>query len=651
MLTPSNVTMAQYNAAILNGNEKYVRIVFPTQDITLTGDDISADGGLIINQILNAEQDLVMGRAVMAETIIRFINSSTFVGFDWTEEFHIDFGVKINNSINWVTVGYFKGKKPKRTVGVNIIEFTAYDRMRLFDELADDFIAGLTFPCTMADIYTALCTFVGITSAAGDEMQNAMAMEYSENPFVNGVTCRDILSYIAEANCCYAKITADGYVTLKWFEEQNYTLTEDNHFGVIVDEVATPVIDTVRISSTEDEDAGSVYPVGSNDVIYNIIDNPLLLCLGTADRTTVMADILTRLDAFGAYTPASVSAIGNWMVETGDIISAVHDGNQTVNIPVFVRGFVFDGSCGDVYESTGSADREMTPTTREQYEQGGKLGRKYSVVSGVDIDEDGVTVSGGKFVKIKSGGVFEVESQNLDVDSDLGYILFKETEGGALKRILIGHGGAATSALTTILDIANNAANPYSSVSFQDMYCSDPARHKSVSMRLMQRDFGDGLGNLLCITGRTGIYNQQTHEEELDTDVINFFGNIFKGVAMYADDLHCLFPDIDSPITWDSSVVNVSSCDCVMTGNGSFKYMKLTISLKNNINAWTVIGTLNAALVPHKTISGLAFTIGNSPAVSNIQIQTNGNIRIRSGNASTLYYWDAFYPHNAFVRE
>lgn len=538
MLTPTNVTLAQYNEAILNGNEKYVRIVFPTQNITLTGDDISADGGLIINQILNAEQDLVMGRAVMAETIIRFINSSTFAGFDWTEEFHIDFGVKIGNDINWVTVGYFKGKKPKRTVGVNIIEFTAYDRMRWFDELADDFIAGLTFPCTMADIYTALCTFVGISSAAGDEMQNEMAMEYSENPFVNGVTCRDILSCIAEANCCYAKITADGKVKLTWYAEQDYTLTEDDHFGVVVDETDVPAIDTVRISSTEDENAGSVYPVGNNDVIYDIIDNPLLLCLGTADRTTVMADILTRLDAFGAYTPASVSAIGNWMVETGDIIAAVHDGNQTVNIPVFVRGFVYDGSCGDMYESTGSADREMTPTTREQYEEGGKLGRKYNVVSGVDINEDGVTVTGGKFVKIKSGGVFEVESQNLDVDSDLGYILFKETEGGALKRILIGHGGASTSALTTILDIANNSANPYSSVSFQDMYCTDPARHKSVSMRLMQRDFGDGLGNLLCITGRAKIYNQQTHEEELDTDVVNFFGNIFKGSAVYANELH-----------------------------------------------------------------------------------------------------------------
>lgn len=443
MLTPNNVTLAQYNEAILNGNEKYVRIVFPTQNITLTGDDISADGGLIINQILNAEQDLVMGRAVMAETVIRFINSSVFAGFDWTEEFHIDFGVKINNSINWVTVGYFKGKKPKRTVGVNIIEFSAYDRMQMFNELADDFVAGLTFPCTMADIYDALCDYVGISYVSGDEMQNAMAMQYSENPFVNGVTCRDILSYIAEANCCYARITADGNVKLIWYIGQTYTLTEDDHFGVVVDETEVPAIDTVRISSTEDENAGSVYPVGSNDVIYNIIDNSLLLCLDAGDRTTVMTDILTRLDAFGAYTPASVDAVGNWMVETGDIITVVHDGNQAVNIPIFVRGFVFDGGCGDMYESTGSADREMSPTTREQYEQGGKLGRKYSIVSGVDINEDGVTVSGGKYVKIRSGGVFDVQSSNFKIDSDTGVVEsgdWKFYDGGLrLREEIDGH--------------------------------------------------------------------------------------------------------------------------------------------------------------------------------------------------------------------
>ena len=95
MLTPSNVTLAQMNTAILNGNETFVRIVFPVQSITLTDDNVSSDGGITINGVLNPDNDLVMGRAVSTEVVIRLLNGSIFTGFDWTEEFHIDFGVTL----------------------------------------------------------------------------------------------------------------------------------------------------------------------------------------------------------------------------------------------------------------------------------------------------------------------------------------------------------------------------------------------------------------------------------------------------------------------------------------------------------------------------------------------------------------------------
>ena len=41
----------------------------------------------------------------------------------------------------------------------------------------------------------------------------------------------------------------------------------------------------------------------------------------------------------------------------------------------------------------------------------------YGLVSGVDIKAEGVEISGGKYVKIKSGGTFEVDSGNFSIDS------------------------------------------------------------------------------------------------------------------------------------------------------------------------------------------------------------------------------------------
>ena len=419
MLTPTNVTLSQMNSAILAGKPTHARLVFPVQTITLTDDDISADGGIVINSLLNPDTDLTMGKAVASELIVRLINGSIFNGFDWTEEFHIDFGVEIGNSTEWVTVGYFKGKKPKRVVNVETIEFSAMDRMQKFNELADDFIATLTFPVTMESIFQSLCTYCGVSYTSGDEIADVMAMSYSENPFNNGISCRDILSYIAEANCCYAKITAGGSAKLTWFSDQtsNYTLTEDDHFGIELDEENTSVIDSVRISSTEDETAGFVYPISGNNVIYQIVDNPLLLSLGTSDRTTALTDIVARLAAFGAYTPGAVNAIGNFMVETGDIIAVEHSLSQTVNFPIFVRGFAWNGGCGDVYECTGNVDREMTSATREQYAEGGKLANKYDRISGIDITDDGIDIYGNKYLKLRSGGVVDIQSTNFVVDS------------------------------------------------------------------------------------------------------------------------------------------------------------------------------------------------------------------------------------------
>ena len=422
MLTPTTgISLADYNAAVLNGSHTHARLVFPVQNITLTDDNISADGGLVINDLLNPDTDLIMGKAVSKELIIRFINSSVFNGFDWAEEFRLDFGVDISGSTKWVTYGYFKGKKPKRTVRVQTIEFIAMDRMQSFDILADEFLESIVYPATMEDIFQALCAYVGLTYVQGSENSSIMAMEYAESHFVPGISCRRLLAYIAEANCCYAVITADGDVKLKWFSDQteNYTLTEDQHFSPEIDEVSAPEIDAIRISSTEEEATNSIYPITGFTTVYNIVDNPLLLALGTTDRTTVSVHMLNRFAAFGEYTPMIVTAIGNWMVETGDIIEVEHDGGHTTNMPVFGRSIQWDGGCIDQYECTGAADRdELNNSAMEQYEQGGKLSGKYSIISGIDINDDGIDISGSKYLRLRSGGIMDIDAQNFKINSE-----------------------------------------------------------------------------------------------------------------------------------------------------------------------------------------------------------------------------------------
>lgn len=419
MLTPTSGTLADYNSAILNGNSTHVRLVFPVQNVTLTDDDISADGGLRISTVLNPDTDLTMGKAVSTELTVRLLNSGTFTGFDWTEEFHVDMGVEQSGVTNWVTVGYFKGKKPERLLRTEVIEFTAYDRMQLFDVLADEFIDSLTFPMTVINLFNALMTYIGLTRVNGDGINNVTNIQIAENPFVHGVTCRQILAWIAETYCCYIRINADGNVQTRWYRDQTstYSIDGDNYFDINLDESSAPVIDSVRVSNSQ-EDTGFIYPVGGNNVIYQIIDNPILWNMPTADRTTVMTNMVSRFSAFGAYTPCAVNAVGNWMVEVGDIIEVGYDNGSAVNMPIFSKTLTWNGGCSDTYECTGKTDRtELTEAQKQQYETGGQLANKYTIRSGVDITEQGVTISGGKYLKLISGGVLDVQSTNFTISS------------------------------------------------------------------------------------------------------------------------------------------------------------------------------------------------------------------------------------------
>lgn len=457
MLTPSSGTLAEYNAAILNCNPTHARVVFPVQNITLTDDDISANGGISITDVLNADTDLTVGKAVSKEAVIYILNSDKLTDFDWTEEFHIDFGVDINDETNWVTVGYFTGKKPDKIVLQDVIQFTAYDRMNSqMNVIADSFVDGLTFPCTMGDIYESIGTETGITIATGDEIQDVMDVEYAENPFLyDGITYRDILAWISEANGCYARITADGEIQMRWYEDRmtDYSLNPDKYFEINVSEIkwisqGSPLVwnDIKDLTWNEiknlfwnemngekpgfaisavwlkNEEVGidQIHPSGYTDStgIYRITGNPLMVSDTSSVVDDMVEDVYDRLTGIGGYVPLTVRAIGNWMVETGDIIEVVYGHGNRVRVPIFTRTLEWNGGCQDVYECTSTLVRELTSaeSSRLQYES--RFSKKYSVKSGIDIETEGVTISGGKFLKLISGGVLDVDATNFKIDSE-----------------------------------------------------------------------------------------------------------------------------------------------------------------------------------------------------------------------------------------
>lgn len=412
MITPTGVTAEAYWNAIKNGNTTHVRISFTGQNIVLEDEDINSQGGININDVLNSETDLVFGSAVSKQITVAILNSSKLTGLDWAGEFTLEFGVEIGGTTNWVNVGYFKGDKPKNVTTSNVISFTAYDRMRMFDGLADDYVQSITYPATLQSIYNGLCTFVGVQNVQGDELSSSMGRTFASAPMeMKGYACRDLLSLIAEACGCYAKINSAGNVQMVWFSDQtSYALTGNDEFNAesVDASDAVPSVDQVLIKQL-DSDMDILYPdniTGQN--VYMIVSNPFLAVSQAQDITDYIVPIYNRLNAFGGYLPVSVDCVGNWLVETGDIITVDVNGDDFV-VPIFVRNFRWNGATNDSYESTGNSKREALLEKNKQKIMNAteiKLlvkGKYYEKENGIVIDQNGVNILGNKHVELTSG--------------------------------------------------------------------------------------------------------------------------------------------------------------------------------------------------------------------------------------------------------
>lgn len=459
MLTPTGVTIANYNTAVKNDEPTHIRITFVGQNVVLEDADIDSSG-IQIHDYLNGDTDLVFGKAVMKDITIPIINSGKLANLIWSNECMVEIGQEVSGVTKWVTYGYFSGSRPDKVNSVDVINYVAYDRMNKFDKLADPWIATLTFPMNVGNMYHNLCTYCGVSYMAGDELPNMLFRSFAESPFLyEGMSCRDVLAWIAEACGCYAKIAANGKCRLTWFSNQTskYTVAENDEFPPVEMFDYFPrktwrSLETYKWKDLESfrwadlAGTASLFEINSLNIvnnvyrtsvtvpgsregnIYTIVDNPFLTFSTNTDKTNYFMPIYNRLVAFGGYIPMRVSCLGNALVEAGDIINIVVNGN-TLAVPIFCKTMIWNGALSDGYETTGQLNRaEVNPTNMAKLSEGGKYKlvmqqislvaqNKYDKQSNIQILPEGIEVSGGEYVKIISGGIFDVDATNFKIDS------------------------------------------------------------------------------------------------------------------------------------------------------------------------------------------------------------------------------------------
>ena len=264
----------------------------------------------------------------------------------------------------YVSLGTFFFDTPEQRRVANI-SCEALDGMQRFNVDVDDWWAALKWPLTRGQLLQSLCAHVGVTLETTTFPGSTTSI--ASAPMAgNGFVGKDVLGWIAETACSYARMSRDGGLELVWFSTQNVKLTQNQHFGDSPAEYETPAVEALHVM-VANTDLGVMLPENGSGNEYQVLDNPLYYGSTEAEIRGKAQDLYEKLIAFPAYTPNSVDAVCDWSIEPGDIIQVVGGDGTTRTLPIFRMTLKWAGGWARAtYECTGGTGRKPAPQSKRR---------------------------------------------------------------------------------------------------------------------------------------------------------------------------------------------------------------------------------------------------------------------------------------------
>ena len=278
---------------------------------------------------------------------------------------------RLDDAGNRTKVGIFYAEKPTRTKR-NSYKVTAYDTMSKLDA---DFSGWLRanqaqFPKTIWQLVQLACQRAGVTLASSSLPING---SYSVQAFyADDLTCRQIISWAAEAAGCYAHMNADGKLQFLTYTDKRSTakITPDgasNSTAYYADSLSyedytVKAIEKVQIRQS-DSDVGVIYPDSTTATNTYAVQGNLLLTTGTEANLKTVAQNLYNVLKSVTYTPCKVAVPSGSDLACGQIVH-VKDARGREFDTYLMSATISSGKAS--FESVGSASRESSSAVNSQ---------------------------------------------------------------------------------------------------------------------------------------------------------------------------------------------------------------------------------------------------------------------------------------------
>ena len=313
---------------------------------------------------------------------------------------------RLDDAGNRTKVGIFYAEKPTRTKR-NSYKITAYDTMSKLDA---DFSGWLRanqaqFPKTIWQLVQLACQRAGVTLASSSLPING---SYSVQAFyADDLTCRQIISWAAEAAGCYAHMNADGKLQFLTYTDKRSTakITPDgasNSTAYYADSLSyedytVKAIEKVQIRQS-DSDVGVIYPDSTTATNTYAVQGNLLLTTGTEANLKSVAQNLYNVLKNVTYTPCKVSVPSSSGLACGQIVH-VKDARGREFDTYLMSATISSGKAS--FESVGSASRESSSAVNSQSYKNltGKMLEIKTSVDGLEVKASDLT---GKYTDLKA---------------------------------------------------------------------------------------------------------------------------------------------------------------------------------------------------------------------------------------------------------
>ena len=307
---------------------------------------------------------------------------------------------------NRTKMGVFYAEKPTRTKR-NSYKITAYDTMSKLDA---DFSGWLRanqaqFPKTIWQLVQLACQRAGVALASSSLPING---SYSVQAFyADDLTCRQIISWAAEAAGCYAHMNADGKLQFLTYTDKRSTakITPDgasNSTAYYADSLSyedytVKAIEKVQIRQS-DSDVGVIYPDSTTATNTYAVQGNLLLTTGTETNLKSVVQNLYNVLKNVTYTPCKVSVPSSSGLACGQIVH-VKDARGREFDTYLMSATISSGKAS--FESVGSASRESSSAVNSQSYKNltGKMLEIKTSVDGLEVKASDLT---GKYTDLKA---------------------------------------------------------------------------------------------------------------------------------------------------------------------------------------------------------------------------------------------------------